>query len=433
MTPVIMPKFEMSQESGTVMRWLKRPGEAVRRGEPLLEVETDKVTMEVEAPGDGFMGEWLAQEGETVPVATVIATIEVQPAADRVGRRAPTDDRPPEADPRAKVTPVARRVAEAAGLDPAIVPSNSTKIKRTDIERYLVAQAPTPAAGPRPYATPAARRIAAENGVALSGVTGSGPDGRIQRDDIGVRLAPAEPRSETQVVAPGRDEGLSSMRRSIAARLLESYQTIPHVNFSVTADMGAVEALRVELAAAAGQDGSRPSLTAVLVKVCAWALLRHPLINATLRGDVIHYHDAAHVGVAVALEDGLIVPVIHHAGALGLRAIADRLDDVTRRARERMLRPDDVAGGTFTVSNLGMFGVDRFTALINPPQSAILAAGRVKKQPVVVGSAAGDSVVIRPMMTLTLSADHRLIDGAVAARFLQDVVAGLERPSLLLW
>jgi pyruvate dehydrogenase E2 component (dihydrolipoamide acetyltransferase) len=441
-TPVIMPKFEMSQEAGTVMRWLKQPGETVRKGEPLLEVETDKVTMEVEAPSDGVMGEWLAAEGETVPVATVIATIVA--AGETAGARQPQpsrssqrDDGLHDAEKGRRLTPVARRVAAEAGVDPAAVAApNGAKVTRSDVERYLAARAPV-AAGPRPYATPAARRVASAHGLSLETVAGSGPDGRIQRDDVMSRLPQARPPSLLPAAPGGRDEPLSSMRRTIAARLLESYQTIPHVTFTTTADMSAVEAVRSELAAAAGKDEPRPSLTAVLVKVCAWALGRHPALNATLRGEAIHYHAAAHIGVAVALDDGLIVPVIHDAGALGLGAIAARLEDVTRRAREGTLTPGDVAGGTFTISNLGMFGIDQFTAIINPPQSAILAVGRVVRQPVAVepaeGDRADDAIAIRPMMTMTLSADHRIIDGAVAARFLRDVVAGLERPSLLLW
>lgn len=417
--PVIMPKFEMSQESGTVMRWLKRPGEAVRRGEPLLEVETDKVTMDVEAPADGVLGEVLAAEGETVPVAAVIALVEEM-----------TDHGPQTTVEKTRLTPVARRVAKTAGIDPAdIAAGNGAKVTRLDVERYVAARAQ---AGPRPYATPAARRLAGEHGVALGQVNGSGPDGRVQRADVEALAGQAPAPASLVEPSLGDDlKPLSAMRRTIADRLLRSYQTIPHVTFTVTADMRAAGALRVELGAA--HPGAPLSLTAVLVRACAWALQRNPSLNASLEGEAIRYHEAAHIGVAVALDDGLIVPVIHDAGRIGLGEIAARLDDLTRRAHERKLLPGDVAGGTFTISNLGMLGVEQFTALINPPQSAILAVGRVVKKPVVVDTEAGDEIAVRPMMQMTLSADHRIIDGAVAARFLADVVAGLERPSLLLW
>lgn len=417
--PVIMPKFEMSQESGTVMRWLKQPGEAVRKGEPLLEVETDKVTMEVEAPADGVLGQVLAAEGETVPVAAVIAIVEEM-----------TDDRLRTTGERVRLTPVARRVATAAGIDPDdVAAGNGTKVTRSDVESYMAARA---LAQPRPYATPAARRLARENGLALERINGSGPEGRIQRADVEGLVRPdAAPEALVEASLPGDLTPLSSMRRTIADRLLRSYQTIPHVTFTVTADMSAARALRTELGAA--HPGATLSLTAVLVRVCAWALARHPVLNASLEGEAIRRHETANIGVAVALDDGLIVPVIHDAGRLGLGEIAARLDDLTRRAHEGKLLPGDVAGGTFTISNLGMFGVEQFTALVNPPQSAILAVGRVVKKPVVVETDAGDEIAIRPMMQMTLSADHRTIDGAVAAHFLADVVAGLERPSLLLW
>ena len=392
--PVIMPKFSMTQEEGRVMAWLVAEGDIIEKGDPLLEVETDKVTMEVEAPESGVLRGVAVKEGDVAPVTAVIAHI-VLPG--EVWRAEPV-----------KATPVARRMAAAAGVNVGDVPA-AGKVRRQDVEAYL----------DKVRATPAARRLARAQGVDLTAVNGSGPRGRVQAKDV------VSPVVEEKAVQP-----VSAMRRTIAERLTRSYQTIPHITFTVAADMTAVTDLRRRLNERG--DGVKVSVTAVLVKVCAWALGRQPLVNASWRVDGIQLHEQAHIGVAVALDDGLIVPVVQNAAHLGLAAIADQVQDLTARARNGRLQPADVQGGTFTISNLGMWGVEQFTAVINPPQSAILAVGRIVKQPV-VETAVGDELVIRPMMKMTLSVDHRIIDGAVAARFLQDVVAALEQPDRLLW
>ena len=392
--PVIMPKFSMTQEEGRVMAWLVAEGDIVEKGDPLLEVETDKVTMEVEAPESGVLRGVAVKEGDVAPVTAVIAHI-VLPG--EVWRAEPV-----------KATPVARRMAAAAGVNVGDVPA-AGKVRRQDVEAYL----------DKVRATPVARRLARAQGVDLTAVNGSGPHGRVQAKDV------VSPVVEEKAVQP-----VSAMRRTIAERLTRSYQTIPHITFTVAADMTAVTDLRRRLNERG--DGVKVSVTAVLVKVCAWALGRQPLVNASWRVDGIQLHEQAHIGVAVALDDGLIVPVVQNAAHLGLAAIADQVQDLTARARNGRLQPADVQGGTFTISNLGMWGVEQFTAVINPPQSAILAVGRIVKQPV-VETAVGDELVIRPMMKMTLSVDHRIIDGAVAARFLQDVVAALEQPDRLLW
>ena len=392
--PVIMPKFSMTQEEGRVMAWLVAEGDIIEKGDPLLEVETDKVTMEVEAPESGVLRGVAVKEGDVAPVTAVIAHI-VLPG--EVWRAEPV-----------KATPVARRMAAAAGVNVGDVPA-AGKVRRQDVEAYL----------DKVRATPVARRLARAQGVDLTAVNGSGPHGRVQAKDV------IGPVVEEKAVQP-----VSAMRRTIAERLTRSYQTIPHITFTVAADMTAVTDLRRRLNERG--DGVKVSVTAVLVKVCAWALGRQPLVNASWRVDGIQLHEQAHIGVAVALDDGLIVPVVQNAAHLGLAAIADQVQDLTARARNGRLQPADVQGGTFTISNLGMWGVEQFTAVINPPQSAILAVGRIVKQPV-VETAVGDELVIRPMMKMTLSVDHRIIDGAVAARFLQDVVAALEQPDRLLW
>ncbi|MBK7894389.1 MAG: 2-oxo acid dehydrogenase subunit E2 [Anaerolineaceae bacterium] len=334
-------------------------------------------------------------------------------------------------------------MAAANAIDLAHIPPPDAgqKIRRQHVEAFLQQHTddPVPAVTHgKVRATPAARRVAREQGVALAQINGSGPHGRIQANDVVVYTppppaAPPAPEPET-AVAPDDLLPVNRMRRTIAERLTHSYQTIPHITFTVSAQMTAVHDLRQRLNAAADKEGTaRVSVTAVLAKVCAWALGRHALVNASWGESGIQLHRQANIGIAVALDDGLIVPVVADAAAKGLRAIAAEVQELTGRARNGRLQPSDVQGGTFTISNLGMLGVDQFTAIINPPQSAILAVGRTVKQPVVVETPAGDELLIRPMMQMTLSVDHRIIDGAVAARFLQDVVAGLEEPDRLLW
>lgn len=474
-TPIIMPKFGMTQTEATVVRWLAQEGQQVQTGDPLLEVETDKVNMEVEAPASGALAGISVQEGQVVPVTETIGYIlqpgealppvptpappvrhtqggeqaadvapvrqtqgageqsaDVTPLRQGQGVGEQTADVAPLRQAQGagrRVTPVAARVAAAAGVDLEQVPAAGAagRLTRRDVEAYLA----------KPRATPAARRVARESGVELASVKGSGPEGRIQAADVqGAAVAPhPEPVEGPQPAAlpVARDTiPLEGMRRTIARRMTQSYQTAPHITLTVEADVTATEALRHELnALSQRQNGPRVSVTAILVKVCAWALRRHPLVNASLHNETIHLHEQANIGMAVALDEGLIVPVIHGAERLGIADIARQVDDLSQRARQGTLSPDDVTGGTFTITNLGMFGVTHFTAIINPPEAAILAVGRIAKRAIV--DDASDQVLVRPIMEMTLSADHRVLDGATAARFLADVVAALEQPSMLLW
>ncbi len=454
--PIIMPKFGMTQEEATVLRWLRQEGDTVEQGDPLLEVETDKVVMEVEAPASGLLGGILVQKGDVVPVTEVIAFI-LQP-----GEKVPDEHAAPVSateEPQVRrATPVAQRMAVEAGIDLNQVPTSDPagKIKRQDVENYL-AQLATASVEPsiapsvtvkgkKPRATPAARRVAREHGLDLAQLEGRGPRGRVQEADVvaAIRQMRPEIAPPPGLAAPPGAEvvPLQGMRRTIATRMKQSYQTAPHITLTVEADMSAAQALRHELNARAETvSAPRISFTAILVKVCAWALQRHRWVNASLRSgtgneaseEAIHLHEWSNVGVAVALDEGLIVPVVRQAERLGIAEIARQLQDLTDRARQGLLTPDDVSGGTFTITNLGMYGIEHFTAIINPPESAILAVGRIAKRAIVMEREAGDEVVIRPMMHMTLSADHRVLDGAVAARFLQDVVEALEHPSLLLW
>ncbi len=420
--PVIMPKLEMTQETATIIEWLKQEGEEVEKGEPLLVVETDKITVDIESPASGILAGVCAGPADVVPVTEIIAYL-LKPgeAAPQEVVSAPTPPSPP---PTA--TPVARRLAATAGLSLGEIAGTgpSNKICKADVERAIAAQSAPPPAKTR--ATPAARRIARERAVALRTVTGSGPRGRVQAADVLTStITPERPEQAAEVIP------LQGIRRTIAERITDSYQGVPHVYFTMRVDMGEFEKARASLNARM-QRAAVPhvSVTVLLVKAVAWALKRHPWLNSTLRGAEIHLLPEINVGIAVALEEGLIVPVVRHADLKGVAEIARRVNELVTRAREGRLTPADVAGGTFTLSNLGPFGIEQFTAIINPPQAAILAVGATRPEATV--SPEGQ-IVIRPVLRMTLAADHRIIDGALAARFLAELREVLENPTLLLW
>lgn len=474
MKEVIMPKFGFTQETAEIVRWLKRAGEAVEQGDPVAEVTTDKVNMEVEAPATGILDGLRFKEGDTVPVTHVIAWVRganeaIPGEASGVGHQAPVGatvgasgeaaarpDAPTVSGQRptageAKATPLAAKVAADLGVDPATVAGTGVggKVTRSDVQAAATAPAASRAPEGKVAASPAARRVARELGVDLHAVSGSGPRGRIQSDDVraaeraATRAAPTADQSTTRLPDHATTRlPLAGMRRTIATRLQKSFQEAPHVFFEAQIDVTAAEALRAKVNGRLAKDAARVSLTVVIAKACAWALARHPLVNSHLVGapgqEEIVMNAVANIGIAVALEaapddptrsGGLIVPVVRGVGDKGLEALAADIADVSKRARGNKLRPDDVSDGTFTISNLGMFGVDRFTAIINPPQVAILAVSAARKQ--FVPDADGNPVV-RPIMAVTLSADHRVVDGAVAARFLADLRAVLEDPALML-
>ena len=425
---VIMPKFGMDQETGTVVRWLKHPGDAVTKGEPLLEVETDKVNMEVEAPASGFLTAVSAAPGVAVPIGQVIAVIA------GAEERAAVAAAPPEPAAR-KATPVAANVARAHGVPLDALPADAgPRITRRDVESYLAGQAAAPAAvtaavtpDGKVAAVPAARRLAREQGIALTALRGTGPAGRIQTRDVLAAVTTAD-----AAAAPPTRRGstvpLSSMRRTIARRLTQSAQDVPQFTVTMQVNLRRPLALVDELRAIPG-DGPRPTVTAVLVRACAEALRRVPQVNGSFQDDAITLWDDVNIGVAVAVDDGLIVPVVRAADRLRLAELAAALERLSQRARAGQLTPDDVQEGTFTISNLGMYGVDAFTAIINPPQAAILAVGRAVKQVVVL---ADDRTSVEPLASFTLTADHRILDGALAARFLGEVKRLVEHPALMI-
>ncbi len=428
--PVIMPKLEMAQETATVVEWLKQEGERVEKGEPLLTVETDKVTLDIESPASGILAGVRVGPQQVVPVTEVIAYI-LQPGEELPREAEAPSPPPPPPTPPVAATPVAQRLAAAHGVDLSTVVGTGPggRITKADVEAALAAPS-RPAVEPPPEkvrATPAARRIARERGVDLSAVTGSGPQGRIQAADVlAFTRAPEVAPAPAAEIIP-----LQGMRRTIAERMTTSYRTTPHITFTVRVDMSRFEEARARLNARAEAAGEpHVSATALIVKAVAWALRQHPWLNSTLHDEEIHLLPEVNVGVAVALEEGLIVPVVHQADRKSVAEIAAEMNDLVTRAREGRLTPADVAGGTFTVSNLGPFGIEQFTAIINPPQAAILAVGATQLEPVVDEEG---QVVVRPVMRMTLSADHRVVDGARAARFLTDLREALEAPTLILW
>jgi len=399
-TEVILPRLGQGMESGTIVRWLKSEGEPVAKGDPLFELDTDKVTQEVEAEAAGFLLKIAIAEGE-VPVGQTVAFIGAEGEdVPEVAAAAPPQE---EAKP-ARPEPA----AEEAPQQEAAIASGNGRIK----------------------ASPLARRMARERGIELSGIRGTGPDGRIVAEDIeraeagGPTAAPAAAPAPVPAGEVARIP-LSNIRKTIARRLTEAWQ-IPVFQLQASADMTRVNALVARLRER--DPDVRVTVTDVLTKVCAQALMRHREVNAEFTEDAILLHPTANVGLAVAAPQGLVVPVIRSAERLSLSEIAGVRADLVGRARENKLRAEDIAGGTFTISNLGMYAVESFTAVLNPPQAAIVAVGATEERVVPVGG----ETAVRPMVTFTGTFDHRAVDGAPAAAFLQTLKESLEDPGLAL-
>lgn len=390
-TEIVMPKLGLTMESGAISAWLVEEGQEVQKGQALLEIATDKVTMEVEAQADGILRKILVPPGEEVPVSTTIGVIA---AADE------------DLGSYSAAAPSAPAPAAAAPPTPAAPP-------------------PAPAAdseGRRPHKTsPKARKIAAEHGLDLSSIRGSGPAGRIVSTDV---LAVVERVQPTLApAAEGRVE-LSRAEQVAGERLTASYQQIPHIHLSMDVSAVWLQQFRTGYQL----EGKKVSFNDLIVKATARTLSEFPRVNSLEEGGHFRYASPINVGLAVAAEQGLVVPVLRDAAEKTIEEIAvegTRLIDAARRGQ---LRPDDMLGGTFTISNLGMFGVSRFTAIINPPQVAILAVGAIENRVVASGA---DAFAVRPQLTLTLAADHRVVDGALGARFLARLKEVLETPGLL--
>jgi pyruvate dehydrogenase E2 component (dihydrolipoamide acetyltransferase) len=413
-TEIKLPRLGQGMESGTIVKWLKSEGDPVEKGEPLYELDTDKVTQEVEADASGVLLKIAVAEGE-VPVGRTIAVIGEQGESVEVA-----DDAQEEGSPAR-----AREEERERGRDASTSSDASEQVTQI--------QEPQSGNG-RIKASPLARRIARERGIDLREVAGTGPEGRVVAEDVERAAATGLPSAPVLAAAPAPTavpqevevEQLSSMRKTIARRLTEAWQA-PVFQLGITVDMGRALEVRkrlVELNA----DGAKPTVSDLLTKVCAMALMRHRAVNALYKGDAIELHPSANIGIAVAIPNGLVVPVIQGCERKTIAEIAAARAELVDRARGGRLQQGDLDGGTFTISNLGMFGIERFVAVLNPPQAAILAVGSTEEKPVAVDG----QVVVRPRMELTLTCDHRAIDGATGAQFLGDVNAFLEEPGLAL-
>jgi pyruvate dehydrogenase E2 component (dihydrolipoamide acetyltransferase) len=420
-TEIKLPRLGQGMESGTIVKWLKSEGDTVEKGEPLYELDTDKVTQEVEADASGVLLKIAVAEGE-VEVGKTIAVIGEQGEAVKVD-----DDPQEEGSPAPAREQERERGREASASD---MSEQITQIREPAVNRPVGGGGPqertSAETNGRIKASPLARRIARERGIELSNVAGTGPEGRVVAEDVERAAAHAPAPAAAPLSQDVEVEQLSSMRKTIARRLTEAWQA-PVFQLGITVDMGRALEVRqrlVELNA----EGTKPTVSDLITKVCAMALMRHRAVNALYKGDAIELHPTANVGIAVAIPNGLVVPVIQSCERKTIAEIAAARAELVERARNGKLQQGDLDGGTFTISNLGMFGIERFIAVLNPPQAAILAVGSTEEKPVVVDG----EVVVRQRMELTLTCDHRAIDGATGARFLGDVKAFLEEPGLAL-
>ena len=413
-TEIKLPRLGQGMEAGTIVRWLKSEGEQVEKGEPLYELDTDKVTQEVEADASGVLLKIAVAEGE-VQVGQTIAVIGEE--GEQVSAPSAETEATSSRAKRGRARLRATRSASAASRPPRTAASRSAS--------------PPPGAEParadgRVKASPLARRIARERGIDIGSLRGTGPDGRIVAEDV--ERAATAPAVTTVADRTGEVERvpLTSLRKTIARRMTEAWQA-PAFQISMSADMTRAVELRGRLIERA-KDGVRPSYNDILIKVCAAALMRHRDVNARFAGDAIELLPSADIGIAVAVPNGLIVPVVRAVEVKSIEQIAAERRELVTRTREGKLRQEDLEGGTFTISNLGMYGVEQFVAVLNPPQAAILAVGAMEDKVVV----ADGELEVRPLMNMTLTCDHRSLDGATASEFLRTVKDFLEEPGLAL-
>lgn len=453
-TKVVMEALSPTMEEGRLVKWNKNEGDAVKNGDVLAEVETDKAIMELVARGDGVLRKRLANEGDSSPVGTLLAVIATPdenidsivgsatpaaaaPAAAPAATAAPTPvpQSPPKSQGEAS-TPPQQKVAGSQGGAPPSAPQRPAPPRpsgaRAAPRGNGASRSGAPSgAGGRQRSSPLARRIATERGLQLGAIEGSGPGGRIVKRDIenakatggGGRSAAAD-RLATE--GDFKDVPLTQIRKTIARRLAESNGPVP--TFFLTSEYDATRAAELRAQLAEMGDQYKVSFNDIVIKAVALALAEHPEVNAHWLNDKIRHFNRIHVAMAVAVEDGLITPVLFDADRLSLWEISEKARDVAKRARERKLMPEEYTGATFTVSNLGMFGIDQFTAIINPPEAGILAIGGVEQKPVVIDG----QLEVRERMRVTMSCDHRAVDGATGAKFLQTVRRYIENPLSLI-
>lgn len=442
---VLMPQMGYDMDAGTLLRWLKNVGDPVERGEAIAEIETDKVNIEIESFDAGVLARTLISEGDTVPVGETIAII------GDPGEEVEAPEQPAEQPAEAQAQPEAAQPQQQEQEAPAATapsgPPADGKAQQQVVER---------APGERIRASPLVRRLAAEHEIDLAQVQGTGPHGRIVKRDIqpildgtqpkpsreGAAPAVAEqpeaapsaaPEPEPAAVAPEAGAELqefSRIRQTIGKRMAESFRTAPHIFVTTAIDMGAAMDLRKQMNAGIDDEESQLSVNDLVVKATALALRSYPNLNSAYVNDQREVHDRIDINIAVAIDQGLISPFIAEADRAPLGEIARKSKDLARRARNGQLRPDEYAGGTFTISNMGMYGIEHFTAIINPPQAGILAVGQAKMEP--VWNADADEFEPHFMMRVTMSADHRLTDGAEVALFLQELKNLLENPMRML-
>jgi pyruvate dehydrogenase E2 component (dihydrolipoamide acetyltransferase) len=495
-TQVVMPKLSPTMEEGQLARWLKKEGDKVTVGEPIAEIDTDKATMEAQALAEGVLRKILVAEGSTVPLGQIIAIIgdpeedisgivsEIESGKAGAGNKQNIEHNV-EAGQDGAQQELAQVVTEGARTQATIagVPlKDDAGDKRGDVPAPQPSTRPSPTpqpqaqaspttgepagaepasgngqrAGGRLIVSPIAARMAAEANINLKNLAGSGPGGRIIKRDIEAAMksggqtsgaqaqpqtaapqtqAPAvetraqqQPATQSQIEGASayRDEPLSTMRATIARRLVTSIGPVPHFFLTTEIEMDRAAELRRQLNEA--DESNKVSLNDIIIKVAAVALTQHPQVNASFQEKAVRYYERADIGVAVAIEDGLITPVVRGAESKSIGAISREVRELAERARSRKLKPEEYTGATFSISNLGMFGIDEFTAVINPPEAAILAVGAATQKPVVRDG----EVVVRQMMRVTMSCDHRVVDGATGAKFLQTLKRFLENPMLLL-
>jgi len=428
-TKVIMPKLSPTMEEGQISRWLKKEGDKVSMGEPLAEIDTDKATMEMQALANGVLRKILIDEGQSAPLGQIIAVIG-EPDEDIASLLSeasapPKQEQEKQEQAQEKVQPQAKAAAASGAQPVTTVDGRQPQAATSDSARLIV--------------SPLAARMAAEAGIDLRSLQGSGPGGRIIKKDIEAAIsqpkATPAPQGFPRVVETGRfqqaaasayrDEPTSEIRKTIAKRLVTSLGPVPH--FFLTTEIEMDRAAEMRKGINALDPELKISINDVVIKVAAAALMQHRSVNASFQEKFVRYYEHADIGVAVAIEDGLITPVIRAADQKSLSEIAAEVRELAERARSRKLKQEEYTGASFSISNLGMFGIDEFTAVINPPEGAILAVGAMSAKPVV----RDNEIVIGQMMRVTMSCDHRVIDGATGAKFLQTFKKILENPLYL--
>jgi pyruvate dehydrogenase E2 component (dihydrolipoamide acetyltransferase) len=401
-TKILMPKLSDTMEEGVILKWLRKEGEKVRQGEILVEIESDKADMELEAYDTGVLRKIVVAEGGKAPIGGLIAII---------------------GDPNEDITPLLSETTPTAQAKPKA----GTSAAPASVGTPAPASSTPPTDG-RTKASPLAKRLAQQNNIDLGRIPGSGPQGRVIKRDIeGVlsgKIAAVAPAARTVVPGTSEDVELSPIRKTIAKRMTESKLSAPHFYVTVEIDMEPAKAFRDQFM---NVTGLKLSFTDIIVKSVSSALMKHPQVNATYLGDKMRQYHYTHIGVAVALEEGLVTPIIRNCEQKSIVQINAELVDLVERARSRRLKPEEYTGATFTISNLGMFDVEDFIAIVNPPEGAILAVGTIAEKPVVKNG----QISVGHTMKATLSSDHRIIDGVIAARFLQDFKKILENPAAL--